>query len=199
LGESSFAVDHKVSNSYSFNFAARSRYYLFKNDDFTVENRQIDLVHFSTLKLNYNHSLSLGIQYRFRDLFTDVSNELRITQQFSYTKQNLALRFGHRFRLEQRFFDIITIFRSRYRFALDFPLKGEKLDVGESYLVVYMEALLSQSNKIKPILGHRTTTQIGWLLTERLKIQVGLEYRLEAFNIQTQEKLFILTSANVKI
>lgn len=199
LGESIFFVDHKVSNSYSFNFATRSRYYLYRDSDVTIENRQIDIAHFSTLKLNYNHSLSLGIQYRFRDLFNEGSNELRITQQFSYTKQRFALRFGHRLRFEQRLFETITIFRSRYRFALDTPLRGEKLDVGESYLVVSLEGLLSQSHQMKSELDQRTTAQIGWLLSERLKIQVGLEYRFEAFNIETEEKLFILTSASIKI
>jgi hypothetical protein len=199
LGESSFALDYKVSNNYSFISAARTRYYLYKDSDLTIENRQIDLIHLSTLKLNYNHSLRLGLLYRFRDLFNDGSNELRFSQQFSYTKQNMALRFTHTFSFEQRLFEDFTILRTRYRFGLDTPLSGEKLDVGESYLVVSMEALLSQSQKIKPEIDHRTTAQIGWLLTERLKIQVGFEYRFEAFNIETEEKLFVLTSASIKI
>lgn len=199
LGETSFAADHKVSNSYSFVSAARTRYYFYKNADLTVENRQIDLIHFSKLKLNYNHKLGFGILYRFRDLFNDGSNELRLTQEFSYSKQNMALRFVHNVRFEQRLLEDLTIFRWRYRYGLDTPLNGEKLDVGESYLVVSMEALLSQSRKIKPEVDHRTTAQIGWLLSGGLKIQAGLEYRFEAFNIKTEEKLFILTSATIKI
>lgn len=199
LGESSFALDYKVSNNYSFISSARTRYYFYKNSGFTIENRQIDLIHFSTLKLNYNHSLGLGILYRFRDLFNDGSNELRIIQQFKYTKQNMAVRFAHTMRFEQRILEELTIYRSRYQFGLDAPLVGEKLDVGESYLVGSMEALLSQSDKIKPEIDHRTTVQIGWLLSERLKIQVGLEYRFEAFNLETEEKLFLLTGAVLKI
>lgn len=199
LGESSFALDHKVSNSYSYNFAARSRYFLYEDDAATLTNRQIDIVHFSTLKLNYNRSISFGIQYRFRAIFDGGSNELRLTQQFNYTKQNFALRFGHRVRFEQRILESITIFRSRYRFALDFALKGEKLDIGEPYFVGSMEVLLSQNQKIKSELDHRTTAHIGWLISEKLKLQIGLEYRFEAFNIATEQKLFILTAANLKI
>ncbi len=199
LGETGFAINHKVNSDYKINFSVRSRYYLYLDDDLNFENRQLDVVHFSTLNLDYNHSLSLGIQYRIRESIDGGSNELRLTQQFNYTKKNQALRFGHRVRFEQRILDELTILRTRYRFALDFPLNGEKLDVGESYLVTSMEALLSKSKKMKPELDHRTTAQIGWLFSEQLKFQIGMEYRFEVFNIETEEKLFILTSLILKV
>ncbi|WP_400075236.1 DUF2490 domain-containing protein [Winogradskyella sp. R77965] len=199
LGETSFSLNHKVSGDYKINFAVRSRYYLYQDNDFNFENRQLDMVHFSTLNLDYNHSLSLGVQYRLRESIDGGSNELRLTQQFNYTKRNLALRFGHRVRFEQRILENLTILRSRYRFALDFPLNGEKLDVGENYLITSMETLLSHSKKIKPELDNRTTVHLGWLVSETLKMQFGLEYRFEALNIKTEEKLFILTSLILKV
>lgn len=199
LGETGFSLNYKVDNSYKVNFSIRSRYYLYQDDNFNFENRQLDFIHFSTLNLDYNHSLSVGILYRLRASIDGGSNELRLTQQFNYTKKNQGFRFGHRLRFEQRNLDELTILRSRYRFALDFPLNGEKLDVGESYVVTSMEALLSKSKKMKPELDHRTTTQLGWLLSERLKFQLGLEYRFEAFNIDTQHKLFVLTSFILKV
>lgn len=199
LGESSLAADHKVSKTYSVNFAARSRYFIYRNEGFEFKNKQIDLVHFSTLKLNYNRSLSVGIQYRFREAFGGSSNELRLSQQFNYTKQNLALRFGYRFRLEQRILEHVTIWRSRYRFALDFPLNGEKLDIGEGYLVTSMEALLSVAIENKPEFDHRTSAQIGWLISENLKLQTGLEYRFEAFNLETEYRLFVSTSVILQL
>ena len=199
LGESSFALNKRFSSHYKFNFALRSRYFLYQDDALAFENRQLDFVHFSTLNLDYNHALSFGVQYRLRESIDGGSNELRLTQQFNYTKKNNALRFGHRVRFEQRILDVLTIFRSRYRFALDFPLNGEKLDVGEGYLITAMEGLLSIGAKIKPELDHRTTAHMGWLVSETLKFQLGLEYRFEAFNIDPEEKLFILTSAILKI
>jgi len=199
LGESSFAVNKTVSSNYKFNFAVRSRYYLYQDQAINFENRQLDFVHFSTFSLDFNHSVSLGIQYRLREAIDGGSNELRLTQQFNYTKKNGALRFGHRIRFEQRILDALTIFRSRYRSALDFPLNGEKLDIGEGYIVASMEGLLSIAKAMKPEIDHRTTAQIGWLVSERLKLQLGLEYRFEAFNINTEEKLFFLTSAILKI
>ncbi|MEO1030263.1 MAG: DUF2490 domain-containing protein [Bacteroidota bacterium] len=199
LGESGFALNKRFSSHYKFNFALRSRYYMYQDDALSFENRQLDFVHFSTLNLDYNNALSLGVQYRLRASIDGGSNELRLTQQFNYTKSNQALRFGHRFRFEQRILDELTIFRSRYRLALDFPLNGEKLDIGEAYLITSMEGLLSIGAKIKPELDHRTTSQIGWLISETLKLQLGLEYRFEAFNIKTEERLFLLTSAILKI
>lgn len=199
LGETSFAVNHKLSNSYNINFSARSRYFLYQEDNFFLKNRQIDVVHFSTYALDFNRSLSVGIQYRFRDGFDNGNDELRLTQQFNFKKRAYVVRFGHRLRLEQRIFSNLTILRYRYRFALDFPLNGEKLDIGEGYFIGSMEALLSQSSKLKPELDHRTTVNFGWLLTEQLKLQLGLEYRFEAWNIDTEQRLFILTSAILNI
>ncbi|WP_256867402.1 DUF2490 domain-containing protein [Winogradskyella forsetii] len=199
LGETALALNHKFNSNYQINFAVKSRYYLYQDEAINFENRQLDFVHFSTFNLNYNHSFSLGAQYRIRESIDGESNELRFTQQFNYTKKNQALRFGHRFRFQQRIFDALTVFRSRYRIALDFPLNGQKLDVGESYVVTSMEALLSVSDKMKPEFDHRTTSQIGWLISEKSKLQIGLEYRFEAFNLNTENKLFILTSYILKV
>lgn len=199
LGETAFAINHKVSSNYKINFSARSRYFLFQDDHVNFENRQLDFVHFSTLNLDYNHSLSLGIQYRLRESIDGGSNELRITQQFSYTKKMRAIRFGHRTRFEQRILNNFTIFRTRYRFALDLPLNGEKLDIGEGYLVTSTELLLSLTHTMKPEIDHRTNTQIGWLLSKKSKVQLGLEYRFEAFNIKTENKLYFLTSYILKV
>ena len=199
LSESAFAINHKVSSKYKMNFALKSRAYIYRDSEFTYEQRQLDLMHFSTFPLNYNHSLSLGIQYRNRDWFDDKSNELRLTQQFNVTKKRLAKRFGHRVRFEQRILDNVTVFRMRYRFAIDFPLNGEKLDLRETYFVGSLELLNSVNKLSAPEVDQRTTIQIGWLFSKDLKLQAGLEYRFEALNIDAEQKLFILTSAILKI
>mgnify|MGYP001045528687 CR=1 FL=1 len=199
FGETGLVFNKKFSNSFKMNYALRTRYFLYKEQDFFLENRQIDLVTFSTFNLNYNKSLSLGVQYRFRENFDGASNELRLTQQYNFIKKNLFWRFGHRFRLEQRIFTNNAIFRQRYRFTVDRPLNGEQLDVGEAYIILSMEGLLSLTTLSAPEIDHRTTTQLGFQLTERTKIQLGFEYRFEKFNINTEEKLFILTGLIYKL
>lgn len=199
LGETAFAINHSVSKNYSVNFATRSRYFLYQNNRILYNQQQIDVFHFSTFKLNFNHDLSFGIYYRNRDMFETGSNELRLTQQFNYKKQKLGVRYGHRFRAEQRIQNNKTIFRQRYRFAIDFPLNGEKLNVGEAYLINSIEGLISLSKFDAPEIDQRTTIQIGFQITENLKLQTGLEYRLEAFNIKGENNLFVLSSAVLKI
>ncbi len=199
LGETAFSINHNVWKNYSVNFATRSRYFLYQNETILYNQQQIDVFHFSTFKLNYSHDLSFGIYYRNRDLFETGSNEVRFTQQFNYKKQKLGVRYGHRFRTEQRIQNTKTIFRQRYRFAVDFPLNGEKLDIGEPYFVGSVEGLLSLSKIDTPEIDQRTTAQIGWQINESLKLQAGLEYRLEAFNIKGESNLFVLSTAILKI
>lgn len=200
LGETAFSINHKISKSYSINFAARSRYFLYEDGILKYKQQQIDVFHFSTFSLNYNHKLSFGVYYRHRGWFDSRGdNETRFTQQFNYTKQKLGVRFGHRFRTEQRLLNTKTIFRQRYRFAVDFPLNGEKLDIGEAYLVSAVEGLLSLSKPDKPETDIRLSSQIGWQVTQQLKLQAGLEHRAEVFNLVAKHYLFLLTSAVLKI
>jgi hypothetical protein len=188
------AINHKVSDHYKVNFATVSRNYLYRDNatEFTV--RQLQFVHFSTLSFNSNHSVSGGIMYRFRENFEDKSNELRFTQQYNYANRPHIVRFGHRFRTEQRITTDNTVHRFRYRFTVDFPLSGEKLDIGEPYFVANVESLLSVVKADAPQLDKRFTSQIGWQFSKTVKFQTGLEYRFENFNQDTQEILFVLTS-----
>lgn len=199
LGESAYAINHNISKKYSINLALRSRYFLYTNATLQYQQQQVDFYHFSTFNLDYNHKVSLGIYYRNRDSYNSGSNELRITQQFNYTKQFLGVRYGHRLRAEQRILETRTIFRQRYRFAVDFPLNGEKLDIGEAYFISTTESLLSLSKPAKPEVDLRVTAQIGWQITQNLKLQTGLEHRLEAFNLTTKHNLFLMTSIFLKI
>lgn len=194
-----FAVNHKVNDSYKVNFATVSRNYVYRDSEFEFTTRQLQFVHFSTLSFNSNHSVSAGVMYRFRENFEDKSNELRFTQQYNYAHRPNIVRFGHRFRTEQRITTNNTVHRFRYRFTIDLPLSGEKLDVGEPYFVANTESLLSVVKASTPQLDQRFTTQIGWLWTKSLKFQTGLEYRFENYNQDTKEILFILTSVILKL
>lgn len=199
FGESSIALDHKVSKGYTANFSLKSRYFLYRDHTVQFTNQQIDITHFSTCNLNIFHAISFGLLYRNRDWFDMGSEELRITEQYNFKKQKMGVRYGHRFRLEQRFIDKQVISRLRYRFAVDFPLNGEKLDIGEAYLVSSIEGLLSLSKINRPQTDLRIASQIGWQLSEALKLQTGIEHRIEAFNLVAKNNLYLLTSAIIKI
>ncbi|MFT5738571.1 MAG: hypothetical protein ACI9SG_002927 [Maribacter sp.] len=188
-------INYKVTPNYAHNFSLAKRSYILKEDQTQFAVRQLDVVHFSNLKIGTDKSFGLGVQYRFRDIFERTKeNELRFVQQYNVTKSTRGLRLGNRFRSEQRITKSSTIHRFRYRFALDFPLQGEELDVGESYIVVSTEALLSVAKATVPEYDQRLTANLGWLLDQNTKLQIGAEYRTENYTQGTEHVFFLLTS-----
>lgn len=189
------ALNYRVANNFKQNFAIGQRTYIFENEAIAFRVRQLDLVHFSNLKIKDNQSIAFGIQYRFRENFeADKQNELRLTQQYNFTFNPRIVRYGHRFRSEQRITSDLTIYRFRYRFTLDLPLQGEQLDIGETYFIGNLETLLSIAKSNLPEYDQRFTVNIGWLLKEKTKLQTGVEYRFEDYTHTTSSVFFILTS-----
>lgn len=192
--EPSFAVNYKVTDTYSHNFSFVNRNYFFNDEAYQLTTRHVEFVHFSDLKIKPNQSISLGIQYRFRENFEpDSENELRLMQQYNRTFKPRIIRYGFRFRSEQRIQPSLTRHRFRLRFTTDFPLQGENLDVKEMYLVSSTESLLTVAKANKPSFDQRFTTHIGYFLSEDIKIQAGLEYRFEDYYQKTEHVLFFTT------
>lgn len=192
--EPELSFNYSVTSNYRHNFGLRKRSFIYTDEKTELRLRQIDISHFSNWKINANESFGGGLLYRFRDNFEGGSNELRITQQYNYAVRPSSIRFGHRVRAEQRITTRTTIHRFRYRFAIDFPLNGEKTDVGEAYMAVSTEALLSIAKSATPEYDHRITTQIGWLLSTKLRLQSGIEYRSENFMNNTEPVFLLLSS-----
>lgn len=189
------AINYKVKDNYKHNFALAKRSFIYRDSDTQFTTRQLDLVHFSDFKIKYNQDIAFGIQYRFRENFDDTgSNELRLSQQYNITKKIRKVRMGNRIRAEQRITDNPTIHRFRYRFAIDFPLQGEALDVGEPYAVFSTESLLSVGKASLPEYDQRVDAQIGWLLNKDTKLQFGTQWRAENYSHDT-EYVFFLFSA----
>lgn len=194
------ALNYNVSQSYTHNFSLAYRSFFMEEGAFELEGRQIDLAHFSNFKIKGTQSLAIGVQYRFRDVFDGSNNELRFTQQFNTTQRPLVVRYGHRIRVEQRITRPRTTYRFRYRFAMDFPLQGEKLDVGEPYFVGSFENLLSATRGRSSQYDTRLSGQIGWQLDKGFKFQMGIEYRLEDYTaIQPENVVFLLTTAQLSL
>lgn len=189
------SVNYKVSPFYTQNFSLTNRNYLYQDQETKLSVRQIDLAHFSNVKIDFNKSLGLGVQYRFREFFEEnKGNELRVTQQFNTTYKIRNIQLGNRLRAEQRIKSTGTVHRFRYRFAVDFPLKGLELDVGEPYFIATTESLLSVGRAMAPMHDQRITSQIGWSLPKGVKLQLGIQYRLENYTRSAQQVFFFLNS-----
>ncbi|MBU2974518.1 DUF2490 domain-containing protein [Zobellia sp. B3R18] len=192
--EPDISLNYKVSPNYSHNFKIAQRAYIFK-DDFKYQVRQLDLSHFSTIKIGFEQSIALGVQYRFRDSFdAPGENELRITEQYKFSHVYENITVGSRLRAEQRISPSQTVHRFRYRLSIDAPLKGEELDIGEPYVSASTESLLSVAKGNKPVYDQRITSHMGWLLNRETKLEVGGEYRAEHYTHETQHIFFLLTS-----
>ncbi len=195
-----FALNYKVTPNLSHNFSLVQRSYLYEGETFKLRARQIDIGHFSNLKVFNDQSFSLGIAYRFRSNFEPgTTNELRLMQQYNVTFKPRTVRYGHRFRAEQRIFPKVTVHRFRYRAALDLPLQGEELDLGETYFVAATESLLSISKNSLPEYDQRFSAEIGWFLAEKTKFQAGIEYRFENFTHGVEHVVFFNTNLIISL
>ena len=193
-------VNYKVADDYSHNFILANRNFLYRDSDFELDVRQVDITHFSKLKIRDNQSVSLGLMWRNSRIFDeDRVNEFRLTQQYNITFSPTKFRFGHRVRTEQRIFDGFTLHRFRYRFAVDFPLEGEKLDVGESYSVLSAEPIITVANDQEPLYNFRLRAGLGMRLSPKSNLQFVLQYRLINYSRQTSHVLLLETALNLGI
>ena len=193
------ALNYKVSEDYYHNFSLTNRNFIYR-DEIDVRIRQLDLSHFSKLKIRDNQSLSLGIMWRNTKIFDhERVNEFRLTEQYNINSRGNVLRFGYRFRAEQRFSSLIDIYRFRNRVALDFPLQGQTLDIGESYFLGSLENVLSVAQSSEPIHALRFRSGVGWQLTQKSNLQFVVQYRLIDFTRKALHVILVETSLNLGI
>lgn len=141
-----------------------------------------------------NEDVSLGIRYRFRELF-DPENEnlFRILQQY-YSEQNSSfLGWWQRARFEQRFGPTITIFRLRYQLGISKPLSEEFA------LELHTEALYSISKQFKPQPEQRIAIGVANSSFENWDINLDLEYRMDNYIRDQQNNLFIMTIVTLSL
>ena len=194
------ALNYSLTDTYSHNFSVNQRNYIYRNAEGQFNTRHLDLAHFSNFIWAPGKDIGFGLLYRFRDNFeTDQQNEVRLSQQIHFQVKPHHIWLGHRIRAEQRFFPGRTVFRFRYRFAMNGPLKGEELNIGETYWTAGIEPLSSFGQALKPEFDIRASGFIGIWLYQNMKIQGGLEYRFENFSRQTEQVLFFLTSLNISL
>lgn len=194
------ALSYSLTDTYSHTFLVNQRNYIYRNSEREFNSRHLDLAHFSNYKWAPGRDIGFGLMYRFRDTFeAGQPNELRLSQQIHFQTKPHHIWLGHRIRAEQRFFPGVTIFRMRYRFAMNGPLKGEELNIGEAYWTAGLEPLASYGQFIKPVYDIRGSAFVGVWLYQNTKLQGGVEYRFENFSRNTRQVLFLLTSINISL
>ncbi|WP_289063922.1 DUF2490 domain-containing protein [uncultured Zobellia sp.] len=194
--EVSLSVDIAPLYSQKFSFEKRSLIY---DEGAVLTVQQFDLAHFSEYQIMDNQSLAIGLMYRSKAPLGSDKDEFRITEQYSTTHTYVNYRLGHRFRLEQRFSGRPVEHRMRYRIAIDFPLQGTRLDVGELFFSGSLENILSLGNLTEPEYSQRYAISFGKLMDKDLILIGGLEYRFENYTRSAFHEIFLVSSLKIKL
>ncbi len=189
--ENNIAINYGL-NSWKFNTSLGHRAIREKvGESSTNKLAFLEFNQFITRKINPDLSISLG--YKYRDINNESEEiEHRLTQQAALIHYNNHIRLVSRLRLEQRFRDQF-IHRYRYRFSLDMPLSGLKLDSKECYLVASNEIILQRSNSSNRV-DNRVSLGVGYVFSKLAKLQLDLTHRVESINKMSEHIPFVTTS-----
>lgn len=85
-------VDYNVSKNFSQEFILEESTIWYGDDSCRFDVTQIDLAHFSKLKISHKNAGAIGIQYRFNENFDKAKeNGLRFTEEYTPLLQNQKL------------------------------------------------------------------------------------------------------------
>jgi hypothetical protein len=178
----SINYNHKIDKLYELNFKLESRHFVFEDNTSESSNFEYDysLSDVSALigrKVGLNSKIVLGILTRIEP----EAVSYRTIQQFIFQTKIENFRVAHRIAADQTFSPIeSTEFRLRYRLSAEIPLSGLKVDVKEFYFKFNTEALNSiQDNAYD--LELRAVPNMGYVINERHKIELGLDNRFVSF------------------
>lgn len=181
-GLPSINLNYKLKNDWSFNFKIESRQLLQRGtfNGGSDKNYKYVLTDFSLIaakKVGLNSRISGGHLFRFRE-----GNAIhRLIQQYTVTQKLPRFRLAHRFVTDQTFSHAeATAYRLRYRLATEIPLNGQSADPKEFYLKISNEYVNSIQNADYD-LEIRFVPLLGYAITEKHKIEVGLDYRVNSF------------------
>lgn len=124
----------------------------------------------------------------------------RFIQQFVVVQKLPGFRLAHRLVSDQTFsIKEDPIFRLRYRISSEIPLNGQSVDPGEYYLKINNEYLNSLQTK-EYDLEIRLIPLIGYDISEKIKIETGLDYRVNSFlNHNTRHSYWMTFNVFIEI
>ncbi|MEQ8924755.1 MAG: DUF2490 domain-containing protein [Fulvivirga sp.] len=175
------AISKNLNTNYTATFKLESQHGQFYDDESTDTNYdyfhdRTDLQGFLSRNLGAFVKVAVGYQYRLEE--TDPNNH-RSIQQIAVIQRLFGLRLGHRLRLDQTFFENEkNQYRIRYRLSSEIPLQGTNLDVSEYYFIASEEIIYGVQADEDDI-ENRFTMAIGNLVSKKIKMELGLDYRTD--------------------
>jgi len=184
-------INAKLSDQWSLNLKSESRQRLLFGitDGERVSKYSYVLTDFSFIaarKVGLSGRIAGGYLIRF--FHGEIIH--RSIQQYTYVQNLSGFRLAHRVVADQTFSPIeANEFRFRYRLASEIPLNGESADPKEFYLKLSNEYLNSLQDSDYD-LEVRVVALMGYSLTDKQKIEFGLDYRLSSFLNQVTRHSF---------
>jgi hypothetical protein len=178
----SFNINSRFSDRWSLNTRAEARQ-RFQSGTFQGESERqfryvlTDVSVIVARRVGLRSRVALGYLLRAED----GALAHRFIQQYTVMQQLAALRLAHRFMGDQTFAPSEgPEFRLRYRLSTELPLQGEAVDPGEFYVKLNNEYLNSLQNSTYD-LEIRVVPLLGYDATDHLRIETGLDYRVNGF------------------
>lgn len=184
--------DFKIGQGWKVNSKLEGRQIYFKNP-YPAGRNQKEFNRFDVELIatkNIDPLRAFGGGYLIRR--ADKSFTHRFIQQYALTRKLLASRLSHRFRTDQTFEkDESLQWRLRYRLSWEKPLNGFEIDPGEFYLKLNNEYLgILQDSKGN--LEIRGLASVGYDISDKNKIETGIDYRVEnVIRSKTKHQVFL--------
>jgi hypothetical protein len=180
-------LNKKLEKDWSLNFKIESRQQVYSGKT-AYEYLFTDFAVAGGKKIAANTRIVGG--YLFRLEPEDVAH--RAMQQLIIVSKYGRFRCAHRIASDQTFRQQNTPeFRLRYRLSSELPLNGATLDPQELYLKLSNEYLGSVQES-QSDLEIRGLGFMGYTLTDKSKLEIGLDYRLDQFfNTPLRNRYFV--------
>jgi hypothetical protein len=145
--------------------------------------------------LDKNNVALLGIgryvTYDYRDIDDGPDlQEFRFWQQFTSNQYLGRIRFEHRYRIEQRWFNTGYRNRFRYRLSLNIPINKAKVEPGTLFGTVYDELFFN--NKEPNFERNRVAALLGYQFSKPVGIQTGILNQFNNTNVLDNRKYYFL-------
>ena len=157
------------------------------------QHEHLEIGNFTNYKSTDILVISLGLRYRFKELFDSTEiNEFRIIEQIKFEPNNSPLKLSHRIRLEQRFREH-TVHRLRYEAEIS-ELLNEHFSVGTG-----TEALYAVSTELQPEAEQRFSIGLENTSFSNLELGIDFQYRLENYTRRPEHEFFIISGVSLDL
>ena len=148
--------------------------------------------------LDKNNIALLGIGRYVTYDFEDVDDgptlqEFRLWQQFVSNQFLGRIKFEHRYRIEQRWFNTGYRNRFRYRLSTNIPINKPKVEPGTLFGIVYDELFFN--NKAPNFERNRVAALLGYQFSKQFGVQTGVLNQFNITSTTNNRKYYFLLNA----